>query len=346
MSLPSVQVPQPNEPRLDSSRFEPVIIAESPAMQRAVHTARRLAPLRIPILLVGATGTGKEVLAQAIHRWSGRRGMLVDVDCGAFPPGMAVAELFGHRKGAFTNAVDSIPGLVEQAQHGTLFLDELSSLTSEGQAALIRMLETGEVRRMGDRTKVRVDLRLIAAVQDSVDALRAEGRLREDLYQRLAGAIIRLPPLQARPEDLLPLARHLATQEGRNLSDAVVGLLERYAWPGNVRELRHVIIRAASLTDSRTLDAEAIAEALDVNLVALGSEFCGRPVTPGSALPEELRAFAELCRDHGGRPGPIATALGLSRATLYRKLRRLGLSLRELTGPLPVRLSRDSVRRE
>lgn len=345
MTLPSVVLKATDPPRIDSGRLEPVIVAESAAMQRAVHMARRLAPSRIPVLLVGATGTGKEVLAQAIHRWSGRRGPLVDVDCGALPPGMAVAELFGHRRGAFTGALDSTPGLVEQAQHGTLFLDELSSLTLEGQAALIRTLETGEVRRMGDRGKVRVDLRLVAAVQDSVDALRVEGRLREDLYQRLAGAIIHLPTLQARWEDLLPLARHLAAQEGRSICDAVVGLLERHSWPGNVRELRHVIMRAASLTDSRTLGADVVAEALDVNQVT-GRHPSTRPVRPGSGVSEEIQALIELCRVHAGKPKPIAVALGLSRATLYRKLRRLGLRLQELAGPPLVRLSRDGVRRE
>lgn len=341
MSLPNVRMAEAALHRpIESTGNEATIVAESPAMRRAVAIARRLAPLKIPILLVGATGTGKEVLAQAIHRWSGRRGPLVDVDCGALPPGMAVAELFGHRRGAFTNAVESMPGLVEEAQHGSLFLDELASLTLEGQAALLRAMETGEVRRMGERKKMRVDFRLIAAVQDNEVALRMDGRLREDLYQRLAGERIYLPPLRARQEDLLPLARHFARQEGREVSDSILGVLERHRWPGNVRELRNVIRRGASLTDDRMLETAVIKEALDMTSSGNGS-MQPRVSKIFSALPSEIDGLAELCRLHQGKADPIAAALGLSRATLYRKLRTLGLNLRELRGPILVRLYRD-----
>jgi transcriptional regulator with PAS, ATPase and Fis domain len=302
---------------------EPVIVAESPSMRRAVDLARRFAGSGLPILLVGETGTGKEVLAQAIHRWSGRTGELVDIDCGALPSGMVVAELFGHRRGAYTTAVDSMPGLVEQADKGTLFLDELMSLPVEGQAALLRVLETGEVRRVGDRTKHRVNLRLIAAIQQATD-LRTE-RLRVDLYHRLAGTVISIAPLRDRPEDLLPLALHLATAIGRSISSSIRGVLERHDWPGNVRELRHLIVRAGSLSDQLEIDAAAVSEALDISL-GDREDLYGQP-----SRVEQYRMLLAICQRHAGQPDAIADELRISRATLFRRLRDQGISLKGMT---------------
>jgi len=304
---------------------EPVIIAESPGMRRAVELARRFAPTNLPVLLVGETGTGKEVLAQAIHLWSGRRGELVDVDCGALPPGMVVAELFGHRRGAYTTAIDSMPGLVEQAAGGTLFLDELASLPVDGQAALLRMLETGEVRRVGDRSKLRVDLRLIAAVQE-VDAPGHRATIRRDLYHRLTGTLIYLPPLRERSEDLLPLVRHLAGTLGRTVPDSSQLLLERHSWPGNVRELRHVVARAAASSDGTPITVAALAEALDIGGSALSR--AGPSVGHQGGGDADRRALIALCRRHMGRAGAIASDLGVGQSTMYRLLRRHGLRLR------------------
>lgn len=299
---------------------EPVIIAESPSMRRAVELARRFAPLSLPVVLIGETGTGKEVLAQAIHRWSGRRGELVDVDCGALSPGMVVAELFGHRKGAYTTAVDSMPGLVERANRGTLFLDELLSLSVEGQSALLRVLETGEVRRVGDLTKTQVSIRLIAALQEGQGGFPEDRHLRPDLYQRLAGGIIQLLPIRERREDLWPLAQRFAEQAGRGLSSGVRQVLERYEWPGNVRELRHVISRAACLQESGEVDPIAIAEAIDVG--------CGRPWIRMDVSRERRTELESLRQAHGGDPAAMAAALGVSRSTLYRRLQEVGLRLR------------------
>jgi transcriptional regulator with PAS, ATPase and Fis domain len=279
-------------------------------------------------LLVGETGTGKEVLAQGIHRWSGRRGELVDVDCGALATGMVVAELFGHRRGAYTTAVDSMPGLLEQAAQGTLFLDELASLPAEGQAALMRVLETGEVRRVGDRAKQHVDIRLLAAVHDDIGAPGGLGRLRSDLFHRLAGTVIHLPPLRDRTEDLLPLARHLAAAQGRSVPDSVLGLLERHHWPGNVRELRHVIARAASLSDTRELGAGHFAEALDLGVRRPPARMDPNVLFRQSGLAAEHRRLLELCQRHEGKPDAIAAELGVSRSTLFRRLREAGISLR------------------
>jgi DNA-binding NtrC family response regulator len=306
-----------------TSVAEPVLIAESPGMRRVVMIARRFALTSLPVLLVGETGTGKEVVAQAIHRWSGRPGDLVDVDCGALSSGMVVAELFGHRRGAYTTAIDSMPGLVEQANRGTLFLDELTSLAAEGQAALLRVLETGEVRRVGDRIKHQVDLRMVAAVQPDGNEGRGLGSLRTDLFHRLAGTVIHLPPLRNRPEELLPLASHFASLHQRSVASTAAGVLERHQWTGNVRELRNVIGRAVFLTDDYTIGSHAIAEALDLD-------------TPVRTREEDSelrvlrhREMLDLCRRHSGRPELMAVELGVSRSTLYRRLREAGITLRE-----------------
>ncbi len=313
---------------LPPTALPPPIVAVSPAMRRAVDLARRFAASELPVLLVGATGTGKEVLAQAIHRWSGRAGPLVDVDCGAIAPGMVTNELFGHRRGAYTTAVESIPGLLEHADRGTLFLDELASLPAEGQAALLRVVETGEVRRVGDQAKHRVRVRLIAAVQDQVGRILEERRLRMDLYQRLAGTIIYLPPLTERAEDVWPMAEGFALALGRSLRAEGRHVLVTYAWPGNGRELRHVIARAASLQEAGTLSAETLAEAIDLGAQRVTSSDIS---LPGSdAEPNPLRAELErVCQANQGRTDDIAVALGISRATLYRRLQRFGMRLEE-----------------
>lgn len=296
-------------------------------MRRAVEHARRFAPLDIPVLLVGATGTGKEVLAQAIHQWSGRTGPMVDVNCGSLPAGMITNELFGHRRGAYTGAVDSVAGLIEQANHGTLFLDELASLPSEGQTALLRVLETSEVRRVGDRAKQKLSVRLVAALQESVGAQRRERRLREDLVQRLAGGVIYLPPLRDRPEDLWPLALRFGQLLGREIVGTARSILERHDWPGNVRELRHVVARAASLEDGEMLTVAVLAEAIDLGATREGQ--VDTPLPLGTAELVRARHDLEvLCREHGGHADPIADALGVSRATLYRRLRAVGIRLK------------------
>ena len=304
----------------------PPIMAESPAMRRAVELAHRFAPLDLPVLLVGATGTGKEVLAQAIHLWSGRSGPLVDVNCGSLPAGMITNELFGHRRGAYTGAVDTVSGLIEQANHGTLFLDELASLPAEGQTGLLRVLETSEVRRVGDRAKQKLSVRLVAALQETVGAQSRERRLREDLYQRLAGGVIYLPPLRDRPEDLWPLALRFGRILGREILESARGILERHDWPGNVRELRHVVARAASLEDGDSLTGGMLAEAIDLG--AAPDARCDTPLPLTTA--ELMRARHDLemlCRAHGGRPADIAAASGVSRATLYRRLQQYGVKL-------------------
>jgi transcriptional regulator with PAS, ATPase and Fis domain len=303
------------------------IVGDSEPIRRALFLVEQVAPTQLPVLLVGATGTGKELFAQYIHQLSGRTGDLVDVDCGALPREMLESLLFGHRRGAFTGALEDAEGLVSRAAGGTLFLDELSSLPAEGQGKLLRVLETGEVRRVGDTGKRRIEFRVVAAVQDDVMDRLGVGAFRADLYHRVAGAVVYLPPLRERGGDLFVLAAHFAAAQGHILGSGALAVLQGHAWPGNVRELRRVIQRSVMLAGSRELDGQVIAEALGT-----GPAFTGR------SQPHEASAAASAkvellgaCAANGWDPGRIAIALGVSRATLYRRLREQGIRLRRIS---------------
>lgn len=300
------------------------LVGSSPLWTRAVGLAERYAPTTLPILLIGATGTGKEVLAQYIHRLSGRTGELIDVNCGALPREMTESLLFGHRRGAFTGAVEDSAGLVAQAAGGTLFLDELPSMSVEGQAKLLRVLDTGELRRLGDPVKRQVDFRVLAAVQDDVHALLEQGRLRADLYHRVATVAIYLPRLCERSEDLGPLAGHFAGLHGLGLADGALRVLAGHDWPGNVRELRAVVDRAAVLAEGSEISASRIVYALH----AVTAEPPSGPVRRGGGRRELLR----LCERYDGDCEAIAQAVGVSRATLYRRLKEAGIKLALLKG--------------
>lgn len=285
------------------------------------------------MLIVGPTGTGKELLARHVHHWSGRRGGLVDVNCAGFPRELADGWLFGHRAHAFTGAGEAAPGLIEAARNGTLFLDEICSLPLEMQAKLLRVLETGEVRRVMDTAKRRVEFGVIAAAQESITSALTAGEFRADLYQRLAGTVIALPPLVERPEDVLPLARHFAALRGRALDDGVSLVLDHYGWPGNVRELSATLHRAACLDSRPTISAAALAEAIALGapsfhpaVTPIGDSTTLNPIHEGPyrALAERQRLAAVL---EAARWDTIAAAeeLGIHRATLYRQMRRHGL---------------------
>jgi len=302
-----------------------MIIGVSPAIRRAAALAERYARTRLPILLVGATGTGKELLAQHIHERSGRRGPLIDVNCCALPREMVESLLFGHRRGAFTGATETKLGYVQRSDGGTLFLDELASLALEAQGKLLRVLETGQVEQLGAATKAPVNLRVLAAAQDDIWAALDGGGFRRDLFQRVAGVVIELPPLAARPEDIVPLAAHFGQQDGKRLEFGADQVLLAYRWPGNVRELRQVIERAGQLVGNGTLPPAALAEAID-----LGSpEGMGNPQSARRRrLAAERAELLSACEAGGWNAKDIARALGIHRATLFRRLRRVGGSLR------------------
>ncbi len=300
----------------------PALIGESPAIQHARDLLERFAPTPTPIVLVGATGTGKDLLARHIHARSGRTGRFVPVNCGALPREMAESLLFGHRRGAFSGAVESRRGFLEVAHGGTLFLDELTCLASDGQAKLLRALDTGEVQPLGEERVRALDVRAVAAVQDRLPAALATGGLRSDLYQRLAGVVISLPPLAERVQDIVPLARSFAARQRRVLESGAERVLTMYEWPGNVRELRHVMERAGRLVANGSLPAAAVAEAIHLGAPSL-------PDSHDDRLDLSTRAYLLLiCERYGWQADRVARALGIHRATLFRRLKRAGVSLR------------------
>jgi transcriptional regulator with PAS, ATPase and Fis domain len=315
--------------------IEHCLIFESAGMRRAVELAQRLAPTMLPIFLAGETGTGKEVLARAIHRWSGRARGLVAFDCGSLPPEMLPARLFGHRRGAFTSAVESVSGLFEQADGGSLFLDELGSLSIASQGPLLRVVEDGEVWRLGDASPRHVSVRLIAAAQEDPVTLVETGRLRRDLQHRLTGGVIYLEPIRERPEDLEALAHHFALSGGRVLGAGALAALRRHDWPGNARELRHVIRRAMALQAIGPLQGGTLLEAI---LLGRSGRRPDRDDGHLAGVLLERARLEEVCRRHAGVAQLIMAELGLARATLYRRLEEYGLSLRDFR--LPGRTAR------
>jgi transcriptional regulator, propionate catabolism operon regulatory protein len=305
----------------------PEIVGESAAVKGALALAARFARSDLPILLVGETGTGKELFAQHIHALSGRRGRKTAVNCAALPEDMAESLLFGHRRGAFTGAMEHTAGYLETADRGTLFLDELTSLPYPIQAKLLRVLDAPRVRRLGEQRERVLDFRVIAAAQPELYEHLARGKIRRDLYQRLSGVIIRLAPLTQRRDDLVPLARHFAAARGRVLTRGTEAVLLAYDWPGNVRELRAAVTRAMHLAPEGVIDAAALAEA-----ISLGAPDGAR--APAPARPPTPRERLEAAGGASGwDAGRMAKALGVSRATLFRWLRAEQLSLRARRWP-------------
>jgi DNA-binding NtrC family response regulator len=231
------------------------LIGESPAMQTVYEQIEKVARTPSPVLILGETGTGKELVAESIHRASGRPGQFVAVNCGSLSRELAASELFGHEKGSFTGAVRRHPGFFKRADGGTLFLDELAEMPLELQPHFLRVLETGSVLPVGSEREVPVDARTVAATNRDPKKAIADKALREDLYYRLSVFPITLPPLRARIPDVPLLVDHFLSQaqtagaQGRKFSAEDAARLRAYHWPGNVRELRHVVLRAAIMSD-------------------------------------------------------------------------------------------------
>lgn len=303
----------------------PPIIGSCSSLQRVVQLARRFAPSTTPVLIIGDTGTGKDLLARWVHAWSERPGQFVDVNCGSLPGDLVEGLLFGHRRGAFTGAFENTTGLVQEADGGTLFLDELCSLPPPGQVKLLRVLESGELRRVGETAARRVDFRLVAAVQPPVDERLEAGQLRRDLYQRLAGLVLTLPPLAERGEDVVRLARHFASRLNIDLEPGVAGVLREHTWPGNVRELQAAIVRGATLAAGGVITPEGMREAIALGCPGANGNRHRTHLQPSA--PERERLLT-LCIEHGWQADRIAEALAVHRSTLFRRLRRHGISLR------------------
>lgn len=243
----------------------PEMIGESTPMRELARLIRLVAPRSTSVLIEGETGSGKEVVAKALHRLSDRAGKtFVVLNCAAIPEALLEAELFGHTRGAFTGAVQSRTGRIEAAHGGTLFLDEIGEMPLALQAKMLRFLECGELQRVGDNETTRVDVRIIAATHQPLEQRSAEGTFRLDLYHRLAVFPVEVPPLRERMEDIALLAEHLLAKLGekmprKRLSEVAMAKLKEYSWPGNVRELMHVLERATILAgDSMEISADEI----------------------------------------------------------------------------------------
>ena len=286
-------------------------VYESAAMHTLVSMATQVAHADVPVLITGPNGSGKEVLADILQANSAvRDGPYVKVNLGALPGDLMEAELFGTEAGAFTGA-RARTGRFEAADGGTLFLDELGNLAASGQAKLLRVLQSGQFERLGSNVTRCVHVRVIAATNADLHAAMREGRFREDLYYRLNVIELEVPPLTARPEDIVPLARHFL-EGAHSLSDAAEQALVQYTWPGNVRELRNVIRRACLLSPSAQIGPATL------NLPAAAPR-CGE-----TAAPERAAVEAALERSEGNI-SRAARELGLSRQALYRRMEKLGL---------------------
>jgi two-component system nitrogen regulation response regulator GlnG len=334
------------------------IVGQAPALRRVLEQATRVARTRLPVLVTGESGTGKELLARALHELGDvASGPFVAVNCGALTRELAESELFGHERGAFTGAGGRKLGWFGEASGGTLVLDEIGELPLDLQPKLLRVLETGRLRRVGGQGEVAVDLRVVALTLRDLRRDSGRGLFRLDLYHRLAGCELRLPPLRERPGDIAPLAEHFLAEATADfgphvLAPDALARLQAHDWPGNARELRNTLRRAAALSDT-VIDADTLALEPPVSVVgcdlrlashaADAATFPGatptlaRAVTvEGDTLPLRGKTFAEmqaaifcwaLGRSHGSRR-QAAAALGLSRSTFCDRVRRLGLAER------------------
>ncbi len=309
--------------RGSTTAFESLVYV-SPQMHRIVEHARSAGATDASVLLVGETGTGKEMLARAIHG-AGRRAAapFIPVNCGALPRELVESELFGHRKGSFTGAVSDMPGVFPSANGGTVFLDEITEMPKDVQVKLLRVLQDKEVRPVGGAKAIGLDIRIIAATNRPLVNVRSE-YLRDDLYFRLATVVLELPPLRGRPEDVLVLAQHFAEQMSErycrpvSLSRSAIELLLRYSFPGNVRELENIIESAAALSHA---DPQVIQER-DLQPLLSRSAPAAKPSEEPLAIDElERVAIERALRRADGNRSRAAALLGISRDTLYRKLR-------------------------
>ena len=291
------------------------IVYADPASENALALACQVARSDIPVLVTGPNGAGKERYAEIIHANSlVRNGPFVALNCGALPSELIEAELFGAEAGAYTGANKPREGKFEAADGGTLFLDEIGTLPLAGQVKLLRVLETGRFQRLGSNRERSVKVRIVSATNANLQALIADGRFREDLFYRLNGIELRLPPLAQRPRDILPLARHFLPA-GKRLGDDAERALQRHAWPGNVRELRNAVQRAALLARSDVIAASDLA--LPPGTLDTTSN--------GGDEPDRASIEAALERN-GGVLAQAAADLRLSRQALYRRLDRLGIA--------------------
>jgi PAS domain S-box-containing protein len=303
------------------------LILASPLMHRFMRMVDRVAGHTESVLITGETGTGKELIARAIHQSSNRRGRpWVDINCAALPENLVESELFGFEKGAFTGADSSKAGLFELADKGTLFLDEIGELQLQTQVKLLRVLDGYPFYRLGGHRKIKVDVRIVAATNQDLDAAVKEGRFREDLFHRLGQFQLRVPPLRERPEDIIALAEHFLSLKtpGSSFAPDAVSALLAHAWPGNVRELRNLIARVAVESSHPEIQESQITAAISGNPVAQRSS-ASIPVGNLDSMEEQM--IIRALERSGGHRSQAAEQLGISRRTLSRKLKEYNINI-------------------
>lgn len=317
--------------RPSAGAIEP--IGFHPSFLAAVETCRRVAPTDLPVLILGETGTGKEVLARLVHRSSRRAdGPFVAFNCAAVPESLMESEMFGHVRGAFTGATSDRPGLFEAADHGTLFLDEVGEMPPPLHAKLLRVLEDGEVCRVGSTRAVRVDVRVVSATHRDLPALAATGEFRQDLLFRLNTIQVRISPLRERGSDRQVLAHHLLAAACARMARHIPGFtaealaaIERHDFPGNVRELENEVARAVALTpEGQPIRPEAFSEGLRARALVGADPDAGGTLDAVVTRAQREAVKAALART-GGNVTQAARDLGVTRAGLYKLMDRLGI---------------------
>jgi two-component system nitrogen regulation response regulator NtrX len=311
------------------------IVGDSPQLKKVMDAIRRAAPTNATVLITGESGVGKELVARAIHRNSLRsRERFVQVNCAAIPDDLIESELFGHEKGSFTGATEKQIGKFEQADKGTIFLDEVGDMSLKTQAKVLRVLQEGEVERLGSARTIKVDVRVIAATNKNLEDEIGKGTFREDLYFRLAVIPIYVPPLRERPEDIPLLVRHFADLFAREnnfrpkrVTPAAMDLLQRHRWKGNIRELRNTVERLIIMTPTDALDVADLPEAVRVDGSAKGPD--NESVRAGTLREhKELseRAFlVQKLRETGWNISKTAELIDTPRSNLYKKLEQYNI---------------------
>ncbi len=303
-----------------------VFILASPIMHKFMGLVDRVAGHTETVLVTGETGTGKELIARTVHESSHRRGRpWVDINCAALPENLVESELFGYEKGAFSGADTSKPGLFELADKGTLFLDEIGELQLQTQVKLLRVLDGQPFYRLGGHRKIHVDVRIVAATNQDLEAAVKNGRFRQDLFHRLGQFQLRVPPLRERPEDIVALAEHFLHLKAsrKNFSARAISALLSHSWPGNIRELRNLVARMAMESASSEIDFTSLSAALTGEPTAL-RQTASLPVSNLDSMEEQM--IIKALERTGGQRTLAAEQLGISRRTLSRKLKEYNIN--------------------
>jgi two-component system NtrC family response regulator len=302
------------------------IVTSAPEMLKVGKTIERVASADVSVMLLGASGTGKELLARAVHEKSNRKGEFIAINCAAIPENLLEAELFGYERGAFTGAVKSNVGKIELAEGGTLFLDEVGDIPLPLQVKLLRFLQERVIERIGGRQPIAVDTRIVCATHQDLEAMIAGGRFREDLYYRLAEIVVKIPSLAERSGDAVLLARHFVNRFSRELNTSVQSLspdaivaVDAYAWPGNVRELENRIKRAVIMADSKSITAS------DLDLGGSGEEEPRAINLRAAREVADRKAIRQAMSRTENNISGAAKLLGVSRPTLYDLLKQYRL---------------------